>query len=95
MPRKASKIRGKSRKTFSLSTDVVGYLEQLKKVQDTASLTATLEMLVREDMRRRELERLDAEAAAYYASLSEEEQKADNDWGAFAETELRKANESR
>ena len=85
--------RGKARKTFSLSADVVGFLEEKRETQKAASLTAALETLVRDEMRRMELERLNAETAAYYDALTEDERKADSDWGTFAESELWKADE--
>ena len=80
MPRARSKSSRKRRKTFSLAEDVVGFLESMQRANRSESLTGTIELLVREEMRRKENEKVAAEFAAYYDSLSDREVKEKDDW---------------
>ena len=78
----------KRRKTFSLSKDVVDFLESFRRESGEPSLTAALEALVRERRRQEELDRLSARVSEYYNSLSAEERSEEESWGEFAETQL-------
>jgi len=78
----------KRRKTFSLSSDTVEFLESFRRDRGEPSLTAALEEILRERRRQAELNALSANVSAYYNSLAPEERDAENSWGEFAESQL-------
>ncbi len=78
----------KHRKSFSLSGDVVEFLESFREESRQASLTAALESILRERKRQKELEKLSASVSAYYDSMSPEERRDESSWGEFAESQF-------
>jgi hypothetical protein len=71
----------KERKTFSLSHDVVDYLETGRVQAQAESLSAYLETLVRDLQARAEMARIEAATVAYYDNLSNAEIEEQSDWG--------------
>jgi hypothetical protein len=80
--------KGKARRTFSLSQDSVEFLELLRKRREASSSSAVLESLIADAKRNLEREKLDAEVAAYYSSLSEAGTHEQAEWGAFADSQF-------
>jgi hypothetical protein len=85
MPRTRSR---KSRKTFSLSQEVVNYLESVRKQTKRDSMSSVLEDIIRQQQQAKEMERVSAAFSRYYDSMTEEEQSEDRAWGQFAETQF-------
>lgn len=71
----------KEKRTFSLSHDVVEYLETGCAQTQAASLSAYLEQLVRDFQAKVEMEKLEAATTAYYDSLSTAEMEDQAEWG--------------
>jgi hypothetical protein len=81
-----AKARGriKQRRTFTLSSESLAYLEQEARRRNAGSHSAVLDELLREKDRERQLAALEAATTAYYDSLSDEEVEEDKVWGEFA-----------
>jgi hypothetical protein len=78
----------KRRRTFTLSPESLAYLDEQARQRKLGSQSAFLDELLREktmEMRRAALE---ANATAYYDSLSEEERQEQPAWGELAEQSL-------
>lgn len=78
----------KLRKTFSLDSELVRYLEQVQDERQAGSASSALEAILRESKRRSELQHIENQVAAYYGSLAEDEREAERNWGAFAESQF-------
>lgn len=78
----------KAKRTFSLSPDIVAYLESERKAKRQRSLSAVLEALVRQYQQSREMQRISASVTRYYDSLTPEEIADDRAWGEFATTQF-------
>ena len=85
MPRTQSR---KARKTFSLSREIVNYLESVRKQTKRESMSSVLEDIIRQQQQAKEMERVSAAFTRYYDSMNEEEQSEDRAWGQFAETQF-------
>lgn len=81
-------ITRKRRKTFSLSEDVVQFLESFRKETARDSMTSVVEAIVKERKRQHELAKLSASVSAYYDSLSTHQRREESSWGRFAESQL-------
>lgn len=71
----------KERKTFSLSHDVVDYLETGRAQTQAESLSAYLETLVRDSQAKAEMATIEAATTAYYDNLSSAQMEEQADWG--------------
>ena len=71
----------KEKRTFSLSSDVVEYLETGRVETNASSLSAFLESLVRDFQARVEMEKMEAATLAYYDSLGSAEMDEQTEWG--------------
>jgi predicted CopG family antitoxin len=78
----------KERKTFSLSTESVSYLESLRKARKGKSISSVLEELIRQRREAEEMRRISASISSYYDSLTDEEMAENDAWGQFAETQF-------
>lgn len=78
----------KTKRTFSLSRDVVSYLESQRKENHRPSLSAVLEEIVRREQEQKEMERISAAFTRYYDSLTPEEIAEDRAWAEFAATQF-------
>jgi S-methylmethionine-dependent homocysteine/selenocysteine methylase len=78
----------KLRKTYTLSAKAVAVIEQEKKARRTQSASSALEALLRDRSCQQQMARVAASISDYYDSLSEEQMKEDQRWGAFAETQF-------
>lgn len=82
-----SSFARKEKKTFSLSRDVVAYLENKGK-QERRPISEILEELIQERKLAAEQERIAQNVRAYYDSLTIEEQNENRVWGEFAESQF-------
>jgi len=78
----------KSRKTFSLSREVVNYLETVRKQTKRDSMSSVLEDIIRQQQQAKEMERISTAFSRYYDSIAEEERSEDSAWGEFAESQF-------
>lgn len=74
----------RAKKSFTLSPSSVAFLDELRRERQAASTSLVLDQLIRnaEAMHRRQT--AEESIAAYYSSLSPEEQKEQEAWGEFA-----------
>lgn len=86
MPRRQSSRKAK--RTFSLSREVVSYLEAERRARKQKSLSAVLEEIVRRQQEEKEMERISASITRYYDSISDEERAENLAWAQFAETQF-------
>ena len=79
----------KAKKSYTLSPEIVGFLETERKKRRAGSVSAALEEILQEV--RHEKERASAEKAVsdYYSSLSIGEREERTQWGEFALAQLR------
>lgn len=82
--KKRASTRRKQARTFSLSKDVIDTLECYRAERRLNSLTSAVEELVREAKKAH----LASRTKAYYDSLSDEEVKQQEQWGAFSESQM-------
>jgi hypothetical protein len=80
--------RIKRRRTFTLSPESLAYLEQQARRRKLGSQSAFLDELLLEKTREQRRAALEANVAAYYDSLTEEEVEEQRAWGEFAEQNL-------
>jgi hypothetical protein len=78
----------KAKRTFSLSRDVVSYLEAMQKEKRGKSLSAILEEIILRQQQLKEMDRISASVTSYYDSISEEERAENRAWGKFSESQL-------
>lgn len=74
----------KVRRTFTLSPESLGYLEQEARRLQTESQSSVLDELLRERKREQQLSAIEANITSYYDSLSDEEVEENRAWGEFA-----------
>ena len=72
--------RRRQRRTFSLAPEVIEYIEQVQKKQDTPSLSAAFEAIVRQQQEKEWMERVNADTTAYYNSRTETEEAEERAW---------------
>ena len=77
----------KAKRTFSLSRELVSYLESERRAKKHKSLSAVLEEIVRRHQEEKEMERVSAAFTRYYHSLTPEEIAEDRAWAEFAATQ--------
>src|SRR5271166_2785289 len=80
--------RTKQRRTFTLSPESLAYLEQQARERKLASQSAFLDELLLEKTAELRRTALEANVAAYYDSLSDEEVEDQRAWGELAQQSL-------
>ncbi|HET9408015.1 MAG TPA: hypothetical protein VFO39_12320 [Candidatus Sulfotelmatobacter sp.] len=83
-----SRVLPKAKRTFSLSRDVVSYLEAVRREKKRPSLSSVVEEMVRQQQQAKEMERISAAFTHYYDSLTPEQIAEDRAWGDFAATQF-------
>ena len=81
--RKPRSIR-KARKSYTLSLDSVGFLEDLRKKRQCSSTSSVLEEILQAARRAQGRVAVDKAVADYYTSLSPAEAGEQQEWGDFA-----------
>ena len=74
----------KQKRTFSLSSESVEYLETVRKQKKAPSTSTVLDEMIRAQKHQAELAATDARISAYYDSLSDDDQADDLAWGKYA-----------
>jgi len=82
--RTPAKMDRKAKKSFTLSTDSVAFLEALRRKRRAESVSAILDEILQAVRREHERVSLDRAVANYYDSLSAEEAMEQAEWGEFA-----------
>lgn len=71
-PSKPARGRRRQRRTFSLAPEVLAYIEQVQRKQPASSLSAAVEVIVREQQEAENQARLEQATAAYFEKLGPE-----------------------
>jgi hypothetical protein len=74
----------KAKKSFTLSSESVEFLEAVRKKRRALSVSSVLEEILQEARRVQEAGRLERAVEDYYASLSDNDVKEQINWGEFA-----------
>jgi hypothetical protein len=78
----------KAKKSFTLSSESVAFLEGLRKKHRARSVSSVLEDLVKEARRQEKLKAYEDQVTEYYDSLTEEEREEERAWAAIGDQEL-------
>jgi hypothetical protein len=78
----------KGKRTFSLSTEALAYLNELAK--NHRSTSEALDKLIRDKKEEAEKARISANIRGYYDSISEDERAENLAWGEFVQSHLGK-----
>jgi hypothetical protein len=74
----------KAKKSFTLSTESVAFLEELQRRNKAESVSSILEQILQSLRREKHRASIDRAVADYYSSLSDEEVAEQAEWGDFA-----------
>ncbi|MBL8209443.1 MAG: hypothetical protein JNK87_01960 [Bryobacterales bacterium] len=74
----------KAKKSFTLSREIVAFLESVRSQRNAESVSAILEEILQEVRIQRERAGLEQAVTDYYSSLSDSEQAEQSCWGEFA-----------
>ena len=74
----------KAKKSYTLSSESVTFLETLRKRRRAGSISAVLEEILQAARRQQERASIEKSVATYYSSLSDEEAIEQAQWGEFA-----------
>jgi hypothetical protein len=88
-----SRAANKEKRTFSLSRDVVEYLETRCAETQAPSLSAYVESIVRELQAKVEMQKFEAATKAYYDGLTAAETDEQAEWGDVGAASLMQAEE--
>jgi hypothetical protein len=84
MSRTPSKTTRKAKRSYTLSPEVVAFLEGIRKKRRAGSTSAILEEILQTVRRQQELVSIDRAVNQYYSSLTDAEVEEDARWGEFA-----------
>ena len=82
------RTKGKQRRSFTLSSQSVQFLQALHKRRRARSVSAVLDELLLKALKAEELRQLEAAVGAYYSAQSPDEEREGAAWGDFATTEF-------
>ena len=92
MPKQSRKpgatLGRKAKRTFTLSSESVNFLEAEKHKRGRDSASAVLEEIIHECRCKQDTGKIDAAISAYYDSLSDAEREENKRWGEFAESQF-------
>ena len=80
----STKPQPKAKKSYTLSTESVAFLETLRKRRRAASTSSVLEEILQAVRRRQERVNIEKSVTAYYSSLTDKEVAEQSEWGEFA-----------
>ena len=78
----------KAKKSFTLSSESVAFLEHLRKKHRARSVSSVLEDLVKEARRQEKMRVYETQVTEYYNSLTDEEREEERAWAAIGDREL-------
>jgi len=84
MPTQVKRAERKAKKSYTLSSESVAFLEIMRKKRRAASVSSVLEEILQAVRRRQEQAKIDQSVSSYYSSLSGKDAKELNDWSEFA-----------
>lgn len=84
MSRTANKHERKAKKSYTLSTEVIAFLEGMRQQRRAESVSAVLEEILQDVRRGEERASVERAVANYYSSLSDDEAAEQEQWGEFA-----------
>jgi hypothetical protein len=84
MPTAAKRPQRKAKKSYTLSSESVAFLEIMRKKRRAASVSSVLEEILQSVRRRQEQAKVEQSVASYYSSLSGREATELADWAEFA-----------
>lgn len=79
-----SKSDRKAKKSFTLSIESVGFLEQTRKKNRAESVSAVLEDILQKLRKAERLAAIERETASYYDGLSDAQVREQKEWAQFA-----------
>ena len=80
----------KSKKSYSLSSESVAFLESLRRKRHAASISSVLEDIVQSVRRADERRSMERSIAEYYDSFSPADREEESLWGEFALRQFRR-----
>ena len=95
MGKTISKTHRKAKKSFTLSVDSVAFLEEMRKKNSAASISAILEEILQAVRREEKRAAIDRAMTEYYNSLSDKEVAEERQWGEFARRAFRLSEDRR
>jgi len=78
----------KLKRTFSLSSESLTFLEEVRRQKKAPSTSSVLDELIREQKRLSRRQAMGREITAYYDSINEEELNENAAWGQLGETQF-------
>lgn len=78
----------KAKKSYTLSSDAVQFLERRRRERRSDSVSAVLEEIIQSARRESEFAAIEKSVSDYYSSLSDAELKEQREWGEFALTQF-------
>jgi hypothetical protein len=84
MGRTIGKTNRKAKKSFTLSTETVAFLELMRSKRKAESVSSVLEDILQSVRREQERASVARAVKRYYDSLTKEEEAEQSEWGEFA-----------
>jgi len=84
MSRTIGRQERKSKKSFTISTESVAFLEEMRKKNSAESTSAILEEILQAVRRREKRSSIERQMTEYYDSLTDVEVAEEKLWGEFA-----------
>jgi len=88
VPTAVKRSERKAKKSYTLSSESVAFLEIMRKKRRAPSVSSVLEDILQAVRRRQEQAKIEQSISQYYSSLSSKESKELGDWADFAEAEF-------
>lgn len=90
MPTSTRRSPRKAKKSYTLSTESVAFLETLRKRRRATSISSVLEGILQAVRRQEERAKIEKSVDAYYSSLSDQEAAEHAEWGDIATSEFQR-----
>jgi hypothetical protein len=84
MPTSAKRTARKAKKSYTLSSESVAFLEMMRTKRRATSVSSVLEEILQAVRRRQEQARVEQSVSSYYSSLSSKEATELTEWAEFA-----------
>ena len=88
MPTAANRPERKAKKSYTLSSESVAFLEVMRQKRHATSVSSVLEEILQAVRRRQEQTKIEQAISQYYSSLSAKEARELAEWAEFAEIEF-------
>jgi hypothetical protein len=84
MPTSAKRTARKAKKSYTLSSESVAFLDMMRTKRRATSVSSVLEEILQAVRRRQEQARVEQSVSRYYSSLSSKETTELSEWAEFA-----------